>query len=183
MAMSVAGVVVAACSASTRELPAEMFAMPASSGPIVMAVDAGGLGDGGRGTGVASARKKKDVLESAQTACPAHVRAISIDGGVNDFIVPANMWSALRNEMYKSTFAPHTDATGNVDGFTVANVGPCFAELGLDDNDLLRNVNGIELDDGGAYMRVWESIQQQGSAVVHLERGGLLVELRYKVQQ
>lgn len=174
--------VLAACSASTRELPADMFSMPPGSGPLVVAgLDAGAAADAGppKGSALASARKKKDVVEDTTTTCTAHARQTA----ANEYVVPQAMWSALRNEVYRSNlFSPHLDANQVVDGYTLNGVGPCFAEMGLTDYDLLRSVNGIDFTGSDAYMRIWESIQQQGTAVLHLERAGIIVELHYKVQ-
>ena len=168
-----------ACSASTRELPTDMFAMPANSAPIVLAgTDAGVSVDAGPRSALASARKKKDVVEGASASCPAHARQTA----PTDYTLPQTMWTALRNEVYRSNFSPHLDVNNAPDGFTITSIGPCFEEIGLADNDLLRSINGIDFTAGDAYARIWERIQQNGgTAVVHLERGGIIIELQYKV--
>lgn len=170
-------IAVVACSASTRELPADMFAMPANSAPILLAgVDASVVVDAGPRSALASARKKKDAVEDLATICPAHARQT----GPTDFTVPQTMWTALRNEVSRSdSFSPHLDANNAVDGYTITNVGPCFAEIGLVDYDLLRSINEIDVSDTS---HIWESIQQTNTALVRIERAGIPVELHYKVQ-
>jgi len=158
-----------------------MFTMPQSSGPIAVAGLDSGTTDAGqaKGSALASARKKKDVIEDNSNSCAAHAH----QSASNEYTVPQAMWGALRNEVYRSNlFSPHLDANQVVDGYTLTNVGPCFSEIGLVDYDLLRSVNGIDFTGSDAYMRIWESIQQQSTAVLHLERAGIIVELRYKVQ-
>ena len=159
-------------------MPAELFAVPAGSGAVaLLATPDAGAPDSGKGSGVASARKKRDASSYSVASCAGHVRR-----GATEAFVPQAVWNALRYELYKTTFSQHLDGGGAVDGYTLTNIGPCFEELGFDDDDLVQQVNGIDLSTSDAYVRMYESIQQQGGAYVRLLRGGVPLELRYRVQ-
>ncbi len=98
------------------------------------------------------------------------------------WIIARDVLGALRNER-KAQVSQQIDQNGAIVGMSIedAGDGSCLAALGFRTGDLVRTVNGQTLD-WGAWPMLYTSINKNGSAVVHLDRGGKSVTVLYEVK-
>jgi hypothetical protein len=99
------------------------------------------------------------------------------------WIIGRGVLALLRSEN-KAQVSPQIDAaTGHVTGLAIEDIGEasCLGALGFRTGDVLRTVNGHEID-WAAYTLIYQSIMKDGTGVVRFERGGHALTVLYEVR-
>ena len=111
--------------------------------------------------------------------CSAHASSTT----PNDFAATEAMLAALRTELMSgaSAISPVFPDGGAMAGMEVSPAGPCAAELGLEDGDVLLRMNGVDFSSPDAWLQMLVTARQASYAAVRIERGGRLIELRYQL--
>ena len=167
-----AGLFLGACGAGTRALPDEIAPLPRHA-QFALAADGGVVPraeDGGpRALSVARAKSERD----SQDTCSLRVRHVS----PSHMTVGRDVFDVVRRSAL-SHFRAVTDSAGAIRGVAVYDVDPgsCMDALGFQEDDVIVNVNGFDFATPDAYREMYESIDADSRAVVHVERGADTLE-------
>ena len=171
------GSLLAACGAGTRALPEEIAPLPRNL-QVALAVDGGvaprGEDGGPRALSVARAKNERDGTES----CALRVRHVSpTHMSVGHDVIDVVRRSAV------SHFRAVTDSSGTIRGIALYDVDPgsCLEALGFQEDDVIVDVNGVDFSSPDAYREMYESIDTDSRALVHVERGTDTLERVYDI--
>jgi hypothetical protein len=168
--------IASACGASMRPIPDDVE--PAPRFLLVAAIhDAAVSIESEAGT---RAGELPHVETTAQCVDSRHRAVHARQLAPDRWTVGRGIIELLRND--KAHVETQIDASGHVTGLLIEDVADgCFAELGFKTGDVLRTVNGQELD-WSSYSMVYRSILKDGSAVVRFDRGGRPQTVVYEVR-
>ena len=78
----------------------------------------------------------------------------------------------------------HTDASGKVDGYTSKNLSkvPLAKKLGLQDNDVLQQINGVTIDSPDKIVEVATRFKDNKTFQLTVQRGGKPQVITYNLE-
>jgi general secretion pathway protein C len=108
-----------------------------------------------------------------------------IDAGDHKIIDRAiiERYTKNMNEIYQNIGILEIKKEGKIDGFRITFVkkGTPFSELGLRRGDILKKINGQELDSYQAAFEAYKNIGNVQNVTLSIERGNKTMELEYEI--
>lgn len=110
------------------------------------------------------------------------VRAV----GPNKFVIPKDVAEQARgniNELLKQARMEPNIVEGRTEGFVVRMVQPksILAVLGIQRGDILRQINGVELDSPEKALQIFQQLREARNISISLQRGGNNLSYEYEV--
>jgi general secretion pathway protein C len=87
------------------------------------------------------------------------------------------------DDIYKNIGIKEIKKDGNIQGFAITFIrrGSPFAELGLKRGDIIKSINGVEIDSYNAAFETYKNIQNIENLTMVIERGKKEMELEYEI--
>jgi len=92
----------------------------------------------------------------------------------------ASEWPLIMKE---TKFSPHF-VNGNVSGFKITRLpkSSLLSEAGIQANDVIKDINGIKLNDMGSLFGLYDRLKNESRLEVNIERNGKLLRLLYDLK-
>lgn len=128
-----------------------------------------------------TSRSRSSSVKQAQTS-NSGIREI----GENRWLIPAEEADRARsniNELLRQARVEPNIVDGQTDGFVVRMIRPgsLFSMLGIQVGDVLRNVNGVQLDTPEKALQIFQQLREAKQISIALERQGTPQTFAYEI--
>jgi general secretion pathway protein C len=136
-----------------------------------------------------SGRKEKSISRSSSRSSVKQAQASSSgirEIGENRWLIPAEEAERARsniNELLRQARVEPNIVDGRTDGFVVRMIRPgsLFSMLGIQVGDVLRNVNGVQLDTPEKALQIFQQLREAKQISIALERQGAPQTFAYEI--
>ncbi len=123
--------------------------------------------------------------ESGANSAPAGENIQQVSKG--NYVIPENQFKSATQNMgtllTQARVVPNL-ADGRIDGYKIFAITPgsLYANIGLQDGDVIHSVNGIQVTTPESAMQLFQQLQNERRFTVNVSRNGQSMTLNYTVQ-